>query len=120
MGRSPAAERRELSTNTEHDLTACLEGLPSRLPFGLVIRRLLGDQMLATQRFAAGFANRTEARRLAAGAVGKVHGPTFLWRFDPGLTPGAQRQQHRVEGFSLIGQMILVTQRMLVIDAAPH
>src|SRR5262245_33512209 len=91
-----------------HDLAARLKGLPSRLPLPLVFGRLLGDQIRTTERLSAGIANWAETSRVAAAAVGKIHGPAFLRRLDPGLTPGTQRQQHRVEGFALLGQMILV------------
>jgi hypothetical protein len=72
--------------------TACLERLPSRLPFALVFGGLLGDQVPAMELLAAGRANRTKPGRLAADAGGEQHGPTFT----PSHTP-LPSDQHNIE-----------------------
>src|SRR5262249_4046557 len=99
------------------DLTTCLERLPSRLSLPPVFGRWLGDQILASERLAAGLANGSQPRRLAAGEMRVRHGPTLLRRLAPGLAPSAQRQDHGIEGLAFLREMILVAQRSLVVGA---
>src|SRR5215475_10252446 len=94
----PGEPRSRTHPTSGSTLAAGLESLPPRFPLSSISCSLLGDQVLAMQRLAAGLASRTEPCRLAAGAVGVVQRAVFPWRFAPGLAPGAQRQDHGIEG----------------------
>src|SRR4249920_3082030 len=74
------ALRTRHAASTARGLTACLEGLPSCFPLSSVFRSLLRNQVLSTQRLAAGLTIWTEPRRLATCEMSIVHRASFLWR----------------------------------------